>query len=209
MSALPRIVGAEEWQQERDELLVAEKELTRATDALAARRRRLPMVEFDVGRYTFATTSGPKSLLDLFGDHSQLVVYQFMDRGPDHFCPGCTNFTNQVVRLDDLAECGIAWWSISNMPLEQFESYRIQKGWEIPIASSRGTSFTEDCGAGDVFLLNCFVRDGDRVFRTYSTTGRGVDRVMFVMNILDLTVYGRKEDWEDSPAGWPQEPTYG
>jgi predicted dithiol-disulfide oxidoreductase (DUF899 family) len=209
MTALPRIVTAEEWQLERDELLVAEKELTRAADALAARRRRLPMVEFDVGRYTFETMSGPTSLLDLFGEHDQLVVYQFMDRGPDHFCPGCTNFTNQVVRLEDLAACGIAWWSISNMPLEQFEGYRVEMGWDVPIGSSRGTTFAEDCGGGDGFMLNCFLRDGDKVYRTYNTTARGVDRVMFVMNILDLTVYGRKEDWEDSPEGWPQEPTYG
>src|SRR5580704_15844680 len=95
-TAMPEIVSAEQWQQERDELLKSEKEATRALDALAARRRRLPMVRVDNAKYVFDTPDGPKHLLDLFGDQQQLVVYQFMDRGPDEFCPGCTHFTNNV-----------------------------------------------------------------------------------------------------------------
>ena len=104
-TAKPKIVSAAEWRQARDELLKAEKEATRTLDAIAARRRRLPMVKFD--DYTFETPDGTTTLRDLFGDHVQLAVYQFMDNGPDEFCPGCTWFTNNVVNLDGLAENGV------------------------------------------------------------------------------------------------------
>jgi predicted dithiol-disulfide oxidoreductase (DUF899 family) len=208
MASKPQVVTAETWEKERAELLIAEKEATRALDALAARRRRLPMVEFDNGRYTFATTDGPASLLDFFEGREQLVVYQFMDNGPGQFCPGCTTFTNNVADLKDLEECGVSWRTISNMPLPQMEGYWTKMGWTVPFGSSHGTPFTEDCGA-TAFMLNCFMRDGDHVYRTYSTTARGADRLLFVNNILDLTAWGRQEDWEDSPPGWPQHPTYG
>ncbi len=206
--AKPPIVSAAEWEQARAELLAAEKEATRAQDALAARRRRLPMVRFS-DTYVFDSTDGPKTLAGLFEGREQLAVYQFMDRGPDTFCPGCTAFTNGVTDLDTLAECGVSWATVSNMPLSQIEPYKKEKGWTVPFVSSHGTSFATDSGADDGFMLSLFLRDGDDVYRTYSTTARGVDRVMFIHNILDLSVYGRQQDWEDSPAGWPQEPTYG
>ena len=203
----PKVVSAAEWQQARDELLKAEKEATRTLDAIAARRRRLPMVKFD--NYTFATADGTTTLLDLFGDQVQLAVYQFMDRGPDAFCPGCTWFTNNVVYLDGLAASGVAWATVSNMPIGQIEAYKAEQGWTLPFVSSHGTSFAEDCGAGDGFGLSMFLRDGADVYRTYHTTSRGVDRLLFVNSMLDLAPYGRQQDWEDSPAGWPQNPTYG
>ena len=206
--ATPQVVSAEEWQEARDELLKSEKEATRALDALAARRRRLPMVKFDNG-YVFATPTGQKTLLDLFDGREQLVIYQFMDRGPDQFCPGCTAFTNNVTDLGDLAEAGVAWVTVSNMPLQQIEAYKAQMGWTVPFVSSHGTSFADDSGAGPGFMLSTFLRDGEDVYRTYTTTARGVDRLMFIHNILDLCAYGRQQDWEDSPAGWPQYPTYG
>ena len=209
MIARPDVVSPEEWQLARDELLVAEKEATRTVDALAARRRRLPMVRFEAPKYRFDTPAGPRSLLDLFDGREQLVVYQFMDRGPDEFCPGCTHFTNNVTALATLARSGVSWVTMSNMLLAQLEAYADRMGWSVPIASSSGTAFTEDCGAGDRFLLSVFLADGQDVYRTYSTTARGVDRLLFVNNILDLTPYGRQEDWEDSPPGWPQHPTYG
>jgi predicted dithiol-disulfide oxidoreductase (DUF899 family) len=208
MSSLPEIVSAEQWQQERDELLKAEKEATRAQDALAARRRRLPMVRFDADGYVFETLAGPRTLLDFFGEQQQLAVYQFMDNGPDDFCPGCTHFTNNVADLATLADSGVSWVTVSNMPLAQIEAYKARMGWTVPFASSRGTTFAQDCGA-DYFMLSIFLRDGQDVYRTYSTTSRGVDRLLFANNILDLAPYGRQEDWEDSPAGWPQHPTYG
>src|ERR1700729_3827293 len=208
MTSLPEIVSAAEWQEDRDELLKAEKEATRALDVLAARRRRLPMVRFD-NSYVFDTPDGPKTLLDLFAGQRQLVVYQFMDNGPDEFCPGCTHFTRNVADLATLAANGVSWATVSNMPLAQIEAYKARMGWTMPFVSSRGSSFADDCGAGGGFALSVFLRDGQDVYRTYCTTARGVDRLLFVNNILDLSPYGRQEDWEDSPPGWPQHPTYG
>jgi predicted dithiol-disulfide oxidoreductase (DUF899 family) len=209
MTDMPEIVSAEVWQQERDELLVAEKEATRLLDKIAARRRRLPMVAFDGARYQFDTPAGPKTLIDLFDGRTQLVTYQFMDNGPDEFCPGCTHFTNNVADLADLADTDVSWSTVSNMPLDQIERYKARMGWTLPFVSSRGTSFAQDCGANGGFMLTAFLRNGTDVFRTYSTTARGVDRLLFANNVLDLVPYGRQEDWEDSPPGWPQHPTYG
>ena len=209
MTARPAVVPPADWQRERDDLLVAEKDATRVLDALAARRRRLPMVRFDNAKYVFDSPVGPRRLLELFGDQEQLAVYQFMDRGPDEFCPGCTHFTNNVTALATLAENGVGWVTVSDMPLAQLAAYAASHQWSVPIASSRGTDFSADCGAGAGFLLSLFMTDGTDVYRTYSTTARGVDRLLFVNNVLDLAPYGRQEDWEDSPAGWPQHPTYG
>ena len=208
IAARPEIVSDEEWQQARAELLKSEKEATRALDELAARRRRLPMVRFDT-RYVFDTPTGPKSLVDLFEGREQLALYQFMDLGPEQFCPGCTALTNNVTDLDALAEAGVTWVTVSNMPLAQIEAYKARLGWTLPFVSSRGTSFSDDCGADGGFMLSVFLRDGADVYRTYATTARGVDRLLFRHSILDLCAYGRQEDWEDSPPGWPQHPTYG
>jgi predicted dithiol-disulfide oxidoreductase (DUF899 family) len=206
----PTVVSADEWQQARDELMRAEKEATRVQDALAARRRRLPMVAFDNG-YKFDTPTGSKTLLDLFDGRNQLVLYQFMDNGPGSYCGGCTAFTNAIpaAALASLADQGVTWVTVSDMPLDQIEPYQAQQGWTMSFVSSHGSSFAADCGADVGFMLSVFLRDGDDVYRTYNTTSRGVDRLMFVPNILDLTPYGRQQDWEDSPAGWPQSPTYG
>ena len=206
--ALPAVVGDEEWQQASAALLVKEKELTRALDRLAAERRRLPAVRADTA-YDFQGPAGPRSLLDLFVDRHQLAVYQFMDVGPDGFCPGCTHFTRNVTDLDTLAAAGVSWATVSDMPLAQMQGYWAEKGWDVPYYSSRATTFSADCGSGGGFVLSMFLRDGDEVFRTYSTTSRGVDRLLFVNNMLDLALYGRQEDWEDSSQGWPQQPTYG
>jgi predicted dithiol-disulfide oxidoreductase (DUF899 family) len=204
-TATPPIVSAHDWRQARHELLAAEKEATRALDALAAQRRRLPMTEFDTG-YVFDTPAGHRTLLDLFEDRDQLVVYQFMDKGPDAYCPGCTAFTNSIPAIgpERLALRGITWVTISDMPLAQIESYKERMGWTMPFVSSRGTTFASDCEVGEGFRLSVFLRGGQRVYRTYDTTSRGVDRILWVHNILDLTPYGRQEDWEDSPPGWPQ-----
>ncbi|MEQ7126556.1 DUF899 family protein [Actinopolymorpha sp. B11F2] len=206
----PKIVSPREWQLARDELLRGEKEATRAQDRLAAQRRRLPMVKFTNG-YAFDTPDGTRSLLDLFEGRGQLVVYQFMDNGPDRYCPGCTWFTNNVpaAGLVGLAERGVAWATVSNMPLAQIEAYKERMGWTVPFVSSHGTAFADDCGVGGGFMLSVFLRDGEDIYRTYNTTSRGVDRLLFAHSVLDLTPYGRQEDWEDSPPGWPQRPTYG
>jgi predicted dithiol-disulfide oxidoreductase (DUF899 family) len=205
--ARPPVVSVEEWQRQRDELLRAEKETTRTLDALAARRRRLPMVQFD-SSYVFDTPEGPQTLLGLFDGRDQLVVYQFMDNGPDAFCPGCTHFTSNVADLATLHNTGVTFVMVSNMPLVQIQAYKARMGWTVPFVSSRDNGFSDDTGAGNLFRLTVFLRDDDDVFLTYSTTARGVDRLLFSNNILDLTPYGRQEDWEDSPSGWPQHPTY-
>jgi predicted dithiol-disulfide oxidoreductase (DUF899 family) len=206
----PEIVSAEEWRAARAELLASEKELTRALDRQAALRRRLPMVKV-VEEYTFDTPGGSKSLLELFDGRGQLAVYQFMDNGPDHFCPGCTHFTDNVPdpAIGRLADADVSWVTVSNMPLAQIEAYKVRRGWTLPFVSSRGTSFSKDFDAHGGFMLTVFLREGEDVYRTYNTTQRGVDRLLFTNNILDLTPYGRQEDWEDSPPGWPQHPTYG
>jgi predicted dithiol-disulfide oxidoreductase (DUF899 family) len=208
--AKPPVVSAEQWQEERDRLLVAEKAATRQEDAVAALRRRLPMVKFR-NDYAFEGPDGKRSLLELFGKHDQLVIYQFMDRGPDAYCPGCTWFTDNVplTGLNCLDRIGVSWATVSNMPIEQIQRYKTERGWTLPFYSSHGNGFSDDCGAGEGFLLNIFYRDGDEVYRTYSTTQRGVDRLVFANSFQDLLPFGRREEWEDSPEGWPQQPTYG
>jgi predicted dithiol-disulfide oxidoreductase (DUF899 family) len=205
--ATPPIVSLEEWATAREELLVAEKAATRAQDALAAQRRRLPMTPIE--NHPLMSSSGPVTLLDLFGDHDELAVYQFMDVGPDGLCPGCSHVANNVTGLDELDDRGIAFAIVSNMPIEQIDRAKAERGWDIPFYSSRGTSLADDVGANGGFALSAFLRVGDDIFRTYSTWQRGVDRLLFTNNIQDLVAYGRQEDWEDSPEGWPQHPTYG
>jgi predicted dithiol-disulfide oxidoreductase (DUF899 family) len=148
------------------------------------------MVQFDVAKYEFATPDGPKSLLDLFAGQNQLAVYQHMDVGPDGFCPGCTHFMDQVTDLDSLTESGVAWATVSNMPLAQLEGRKREKRWTAPIASSRDTSFATDCGADDGFMLSTFFTDSGEVFRTYNTRGRGAEPLLFVSNVLDRVVHG-------------------
>ena len=205
---LPEVVSREQWLEARKAFLAKEKEFTRARDALNADRRRLPMVRFR-NDYEFASPFGTKTLLDLFDGRPQLAAYQFMDNGPDDFCPGCTHFTSNVAGLATLADDDVSWVTASDMPLEQMQAYWTRMGWTVPFVSSRGTTFAQDCGAGGGFMLTLFLRDGDAVYRTYNTTQRGVDRLLFVNNMLDLAPYGRQQDWEDSPPGWPQHPTYG
>ncbi|GAA2678321.1 MULTISPECIES: DUF899 family protein [Actinosynnema] len=208
-SPMPRVVEQAEWQKARDELLEAEKAATRALDELAARRRALPMAPID-REYSFATPDGPRSLPELFDGRDQLITYQFMDSGPGRRCPGCTWFTDNIPATAPalLAEHGITWVTISDMPLERLDALWDGMGWTLPRASSHGTTFSRDTGAGGGFMLSVFLRDGDRVHRTYSTTSRGLDRNAFVTGMLDLTAYGRREQWEDSPRGWPQQPTF-
>jgi predicted dithiol-disulfide oxidoreductase (DUF899 family) len=206
----PDVVASEEWEKQRAELLVAEKEATRALDRVAAARRRLPMVRFS-DEYVFTGPDGDTRLSDLFDGRAQLATYQFMNAGPDHLCPGCTAFTDNVPAhgLELLARNGISWATVSDMPYAQIARATADQGWTMPFVSSAGTSFSTDVGAGGGFMLSMFLRDGDDIYRTYGTTQRGVDRLLFSNSIRDLSVFGREEDWEDSPEGWPQHPTYG
>jgi predicted dithiol-disulfide oxidoreductase (DUF899 family) len=205
--AMPDVVSTEQWKAASEELLAKEKAATKILDDLAAQRRRLPMVAFTTD-YAFEGPAGQASLLDLFAGRRQLAVYQMMDNGPDDYCSGCSGFTDNVGELAHLHARDVSYVVVSNMPIAQLTTWWRRMGWSVPYYSSRGTSFSEDCGTGAGFGLSVFLRDGSDVYRTYFTTSRGVDRLRFDFNILDLTPYGRQEQWEDSPAGWPQTAPY-
>jgi predicted dithiol-disulfide oxidoreductase (DUF899 family) len=209
--ALPPVVSAKQWQAARDALLLEEKRLTRELDALAARRRRLPMVYIDK-RYEFEGPSGRATLLDLFDGRRQLVVYHFMFGPGGAPCTGCSSFTDNVGNLAHLRARDTNLVLISRAPLPEIEAYRVRMGWDLPWYSSYGSDFNRDFGRttdeGEIFGLSVFLRDGSDVYRTYFTEARGVDRLRIDFNLLDLTPYGRQEDWEDSPAGWPQTVPY-
>ncbi|TWP52191.1 DUF899 domain-containing protein [Lentzea tibetensis] len=205
----PRVVSAEEWQVERDALLVKEKEMTRALDALAAQRRRLPMVRLGKD-YRFTAPDGSEStLLDLFDGKPQLVIYHFMlEPGQDWTCGGCAGFTDNLASdQTHLNARDTRLILMCRAPQEEIEKTRQRFGWTHPWYSSYGSDFNDDMGLRG-FGLSVLLRDGDEVFRTYFTSGRGVDRLRTDFNLLDLTPYGRQEEWEDSPEGWPQEPTW-
>jgi predicted dithiol-disulfide oxidoreductase (DUF899 family) len=206
----PTVVSASEWQTARDSLLVREKELTHATDALAAARRRLPMVQLSTD-YEFTAPSGsPAGLTDLFDGKQQLVVYHFMlEPGSSHVCGGCSSFTDNLASdQTHLNARDTRLILMSPAPQSEISVLRSRFGWTHPWYSAYGNTFYEDLGLGGGFGLSVLLKDGDEVFRTYYTSGRGVDRLRTDFNLLDLTPYGRKEEWEDSPDGWPQEPTW-
>jgi predicted dithiol-disulfide oxidoreductase (DUF899 family) len=208
MSPLPPIVAPDVWQAARDRLLEKEKAATRARDALAAERRRLPMTPFPAYHVLTGPDGGEHTVLDLFDGRRQLVVYQMMDNGPDDYCSGCAAVMDSVGHLAHLHARDTGFVVVSDMPAGQLAAYWRRMGWTMPVFSSRGTSFAADIGSDGGFALSVLLRDGDDVYRTYVTTARGVDHLRFDFNILDLTPYGRQETWEDSPAGWPQTPPY-
>ncbi|MBO0704675.1 MAG: DUF899 domain-containing protein [Candidatus Dormibacteraeota bacterium] len=209
--ALPPIVSTAEWQSARDRLLVREKEATRALDALAAERRRLPMVLVDK-EYVFEGPSGPATLLEVFEGRSQLAVYHFMFGPGSEPCTGCSSFTDNIPDLTHLRARDTALALISRAPLAEIRGFQERMGWTVPWYSSFGSDFNQDLGLttgeGESFGLSVFLRDGATVYRTYFTDARGVDRLRMDFNLLDLTPFGRQETWEDSPQGWPQTPPY-
>ncbi|WP_086828779.1 DUF899 domain-containing protein [Allokutzneria sp. NRRL B-24872] len=204
----PPVVSAQEWQAAREALLVKEKEHTRALDALAAERRRLPMVRLDPG-YRFTAPDGSAvDFAELFEGRRQLVVYHFMlEPGSDHVCDGCSSFTDNIAGHPHLSPRDTTLALMSPAPQEQISLVRKRFGWTIPWYSAFGNSLYADLGLGGMFGVSVFLRDGDEIFRSYYTSGRGVDRLRVDLNLLDLTPYGRQEEWEDSPEGWPQTPT--
>jgi predicted dithiol-disulfide oxidoreductase (DUF899 family) len=217
---LPPVVSADEWQAAHERLLAKEKDATRARDALAAERRRQPMVRIDKD-YELEGPGGKARLVDLFEGRRQLIVYHFMF-GPnqDVGCDGCSMFVDQVGHLAHLHARGTSFALVSRAPLAKIEPYRERMGWTIPWYSSFDSDFNVDFGLspetprpadyqdGETFGLSVFVRDGDEVFRTYFTSQRGVEALGSVWTFLDLTPLGRQETWEDSPEGRPQTPPY-
>jgi predicted dithiol-disulfide oxidoreductase (DUF899 family) len=213
---LPKIVSPAEWRAARDQLLVKEKAATHARDALAAERRRLPMEHIDK-TYRFEGPDGKATLLDLFEGRRQLIIYHFMfapgvEGWPEAGCSGCSMFVDQVCNLAHLHARDTSFALVSRAPLANIERYRERMGWTIPWFSSSDTDFNVDFGLttdrGETFGLSVFLRDGSKIYRTYFTTGRGVEALGPVWTFLDLTPLGRQEEWEDSPEGYPQTPPY-
>jgi len=213
---LPRIVAPEEWQDAREKLLVKEKAATRARDALAAERRRLPMVRIEKD-YVFEGERGPAHLVDLFEGRRQLVLYHFMfapdvPGWPDAGCVGCSWYADNVGHLSHLHARDTSFVMVSRAPLSNILAYKKRMGWTFPWFSSAATDFNQDFGmttaAGESSGTSVFLRSGDEVFRTYFTTGRGDEMLGGFWAFLDLTPLGRQETWEDSPEGSPQTPPY-
>jgi predicted dithiol-disulfide oxidoreductase (DUF899 family) len=214
--SFPDVASPAEWQSALDGVRTEEKRETRERDALAARRRRLPVVAIEKP-YEFEGPSGPASLLDLFAGRRQLILYHFMfapdvHGWPEAGCPGCSMFVDQIGHPAHFHARDTSLTLVSLAPLAQIESYRERMGWTIPWYSSAENDFNRDFGLtrddGEIFGLSVFIRDGERVFRSYFTSSRGVEALGSVWTFLDLTPLGRQEDWEDSPPGAPQTPPY-
>jgi predicted dithiol-disulfide oxidoreductase (DUF899 family) len=217
---LSPVVSHTEWQTARDALLAKEKEATRARDALAAERRRLPRVQIEKD-YSFEGEEGIAKLLDLFDGRSQLLLYHFMF-GPnqDVGCDGCSMFVDQIGHLAHLHARNTSFALVSRAPMAKIAAYRKRMGWTIPWFSSFHSDFNVDFGVGpetpqsgvyqdgESFGLSVFLRARDGVYRTYFTTQRGVEALGSVWSFLDLTPLGRQEEWEDSPDGYPQTKPY-
>ncbi|MDT3399130.1 DUF899 domain-containing protein [Streptomyces sp. B1866] len=199
----PPVVDLATWQAARDELLVREKAHTREGDAIAAARRRLPMVEFD-GTVEVVGPDGPVPFLDLFQGRDELVVYQHMwhDGAPHQGqCEGCTTVAWHLKDAVYLNARGVSFAVLTTGRWDEVASYVAFMGYTQPWYSVRDVAAPV---GGDMGYLTCFLRDGDRVFLTYSTTGRGTERVNGSLGLLDMTPYGRGEAWEDNPEGRPE-----
>ena len=207
----PPVVSPEEWEEARQKLLIREKEVTRARDALAAERRRMPWtaVESD---YRFEGPAGPASLLDLFDGRRQLVVYRaFFEPGvngwPDHACVGCSLMADQVSDLTHLHARETSLVFASRAPQADIQRMTARMGWQIPWYTITD-GFDADFGVGEWHGHNAFIRDGDRIFRTYFVNNRGDESMGSTWSYLDITALGRQEQWERSPEGYPQTPPY-
>jgi predicted dithiol-disulfide oxidoreductase (DUF899 family) len=227
--AHPPIVSPDQWLAERKKLLAHEKELTKQRDRVNAERRRLPMVKIEK-KYFFDGPNGKQSLKGLFDGRRQLIIYHFMfDPAWEKGCPGCTSYVEAMGDLSMLNDRDTTFSLISRAPLAKLEAYKAQKGWTVPWFSSFGSDFNYDFRVtldrsvapieynyrkdidiqGEEHGLSVFFRIDDDVFHTYSTYARGTESLTDAYSLLDTTPYGRQQDFEDSPPGWPQKPTYG
>ena len=217
---LPPIVSQQEWEAALQKIRAKEKAATRARDALAAERRRLPRVRLEKD-WVFDGWDGKPRLADLFDGRRQLIVYHFMF-GPnqDVGCDGCSMVLDQICHLAHLHARDTSFVAVSRAPIAKIEAFRRRMGWTVPWLSSFGNDFNHTFGVGpaeperdkyqdgESFGLSVLLRDGNDVYRTYFTSGRGVETLGPVWTLLDLTPFGRQEAWEDSPEGYPQTPPY-
>jgi predicted dithiol-disulfide oxidoreductase (DUF899 family) len=209
---LPPVVSPQEWTAAHEQLLVKEKAMTRARDALAAERRRMPRMAVEKD-YTFEGPDGTVSLLDLFDGRRQLVVYRFffepgVSGWPEHGCRGCSFMADQVGHLAHLNARDTTLVHVSRAPQGDIARYRERMGWQIPWYTIT-SDFDRDFGVGEWHGTNAFLRVGDEIFRTYFINERGDEALGTPWSYLDMTALGRQEEWEDSPEGYPQTPPYG
>jgi predicted dithiol-disulfide oxidoreductase (DUF899 family) len=199
----PPVVDIATWQAARDELLVREKAHTREGDAIAAARRRLPMAELD-GTVEVVGPDGPVPFVSLFDGRDELVVYKHMwyDGAPHQGqCEGCTVTAWHVKDADYLNARGVSFAILTTGRWDEVASFVEFMGYTQPWYSVRDV---KPPVGGSMGSATCFLRDGDRVFLTYSTTGRGIEPIDGSFGLLDMTPYGRGETWEDNPEGWPE-----
>jgi predicted dithiol-disulfide oxidoreductase (DUF899 family) len=209
---LPPIVSPQEWEAARLELLVKEKQHTRAGDALAAARRRMPRMEVEK-EYRFEGPDGPVSLLDLFAGRRQLIVYRFffepgVHGWPESGCRGCSFGADQVAHLAHLNARDTTLVRVSRAPQADIQRYQARMGWDVPWYTLTD-DFDADFGVDEWHGHNAFIRDDDdRIFRTYFIDSRGDEAIGTTWSYLDMTALGRQEQWEDSPEGYPQTQAY-
>lgn len=208
----PEVVSGDEWQQSQARHLKLEKSLTRMRDAVSASRKRLPMMEITTP-YVFEGEDGPATLLHLFQGHRQLILQHFMFHPDwDEGCNGCSMMADHIGPLAHMQARDTTYVAVARAPLAKLTAFRQRMDWAFPFYSSHGTSFNEDFGVtvndNEDQGMSFLVRDGDRVFRTHFTTGRGVEDAISTFVLLDHTVFGRQEQFEDAPAGWPQTEMY-
>ncbi len=207
---VPPVVDRNTFQAKLDALRVREKAHTREGDAIAAARRRLPMVEVDSATPLIGER-GAVTLLDVFEGRRMLIAYYFMwhagHPAPEQ-CEGCSFYTSQVRELSFIHSRDVTYATFCQGPYEESTRYRAFMGWEMPWYSAARDSLDTLLVGRRVGMMHivCYLRQGSRIFETYWTTRRGVEAMDNSYRLLDLTVYGRQEAWEDSPAGWPQQP---
>ena len=234
----PPVVSRDEWLVERKKLLAREKELTKHRDRVNSERQRLPMVRTGKD-YVFDGPNGKQNLKALFEGRRQLIVYHFMfDPNWDKGCPACTRHVNALGDLSPLNERDTTFVLVSRAPHPKLEAYKAEMGWRLPWFSTFGSDFNYDFHVthdekvapveynyqtkaelearnapssteGEEHGLSVFFSLGDDVFHTYSAYARGTETLTNVRSLFDVTPYGRQQDFEDSPSGWPQRPTYG
>jgi predicted dithiol-disulfide oxidoreductase (DUF899 family) len=206
------VVSAKEWEAVRQQMLVKEKAMTRARDALAAERRRMPWMAVE-NTYAFDGPRGKVSLVDLFDGRRQLIVYRaFYEPGvfgwPDHACRGCSMVADQVAHVAHLNARDTTLAFVSRAPQADIARLRARMEWEMIPWYTITDGFDADFGVGEWHGTNVFIRDGGKIFRTYFINNRGDEQMGGTWNYLDITPLGRQEEWEDSPEGYPQTPTY-
>jgi predicted dithiol-disulfide oxidoreductase (DUF899 family) len=213
MNVPTAVVSEQDWKTERETLLAKEKELTRARDALAAERRRLPMVRVEKD-YRFEGPAGEVDLLDLFEGRRQLIVYRFfLDPGmtiasyPEQGCPGCSMFADNLPNLTHLNARDTTLVFVSAGSQDAIRGYRERMGWDVPWYTTLD-EFSADFDVPEYWGVNVFFREGDEIYRSFFANGRAAEDLSSVWGLLDITPFGRQEEWQDAPAGVPQDPTY-